>query len=96
MAMKTKTTLLMPAVVTAFIVMVAPLSITVAQGQSENMTMEEETNATLAQDNATMEEETNALLAQDNATMEELTNALVGNVSGNMSSQNASYGNMTS
>ena len=78
--MSTKTMPVILAVITVFIVMVAPLAVIPAQAQGENMTMEELTNASLA---------------QDNATMEELTNTLVGNITGNMTSQNMTYANMT-
>jgi len=66
--------------------MVTPFAGTPAQAQTENMTMEELTNASLAQYPDTMENGT---------TMEEETNALVGNITGNMTSQNMTYGNMT-
>ena len=57
------------------------------QAQTENMTMEELTNASLAQYPDTMENAT---------TMEEETKALVGNVTGNMTiSQNMTNGNVT-
>ena len=49
-----------------------------------------------AQDeNITMEEATNAFVAQDNETMEEATNTLLGNMSGNMTTGNMTTGNMT-
>ena len=86
MAMSKRTTLLIPTVVTALVVMVAPLVITLVQAQTENMTMEELTNASLAQYPDTMENET---------TMEEETSALVGNMTGNMTGQNMTIGNMT-
>ena len=73
MAMSKRTTLLIPTVITALIVMVAPLVISLVQAQTENMTMEELTNASLAQYPNTMENET---------TMEEETSALVGNMTG--------------
>ena len=86
MAMSKRTTLLIPTVVTALVVMVAPLVIALVQAQTENMTMEELTNASLAQYPDTMENET---------TMEEETSALVGNMTGNMTGQNMTIGNMT-
>jgi ABC-type spermidine/putrescine transport system permease subunit II len=86
MAMSIRTTLLIPTVVTALVVMVAPLVIALVQAQNENMTMEELTNASLAQYPDTMENET---------TMEEETSALVGNMTGNMTGQNMTIGNMT-
>lgn len=90
MAMSTRLTLLMPTVSASLMVMLATLVIPAAQAQNENMTMEEATNASLAQF-PDMDE--NA----DNVTdMEEETNALVGNVTGNMTSQNMTFGNMTS
>jgi hypothetical protein len=90
MAMSTRLTLLMPTVLASLVVMLATLVIPAAQAQNENMTMEEATNASLAQF-PDMDE--NA----DNVTnMEEETNALVGNVTGNMTSQNMTFGNMTS
>ncbi|MPZ06263.1 MAG: hypothetical protein GEU26_07575 [Nitrososphaeraceae archaeon] len=49
-----------------------------------------------AQDeNITMEEATNAFVAQDNETMEEATITLLGNMSGNMTAGNMTAGNMT-
>jgi hypothetical protein len=90
MAMSTRLTLLMPTVLASLVVMLATLVIPAAQAQNENMTMEEATNASLAQ---FPEMDENA----DNVTnMEEETNALVGNVTGNMTSQNMTFGNMTS
>jgi uncharacterized membrane protein len=86
MAMSIRTTLLIPTVITALVVMVAPLVIALVQAQTENMTMEELTNASLAQYPDTMENET---------TMEEETSALVGNMTGNMTGQNMTIGNMT-
>jgi ABC-type spermidine/putrescine transport system permease subunit II len=86
MAMSIRTTLLIPTVVIALVVMVAPLVIALVQAQTENMTMEELTNASLAQYPDTMENET---------TMEEETSALVGNMTGNMTGQNMTIGNMT-
>jgi uncharacterized membrane protein len=86
MAMSKRTTLLIPTVITALVVMVAPLVIALVQAQTENMTMEELTNASLAQYPDTMENET---------TMEEETSALVGNMTGNMTGQNMTIGNMT-
>jgi hypothetical protein len=80
MAMSTRLTLLMPTVLASLVVMLAILVIPAAQAQNENMTMEEATNASLAQ---FPEMDENA----DNVTnMEEETNALVGNVTGNMTS----------
>ncbi|MGH9993948.1 MAG: hypothetical protein ACRD4J_01760 [Nitrososphaeraceae archaeon] len=84
--MSKRTTLLIPTVITALVVMVAPLVIALVQAQTENMTMEELTNASLAQYPDTMENET---------TMEEETSALVGNMTGNMTGQNMTVGNMT-
>jgi ABC-type spermidine/putrescine transport system permease subunit II len=84
--MSTRPTLLIPTVITVLLVMVAPLVIALVQAQTENMTMEELTNASLAQYPDTMENETN---------MEEETAALVGNMTGNMTSQNMTNGNMT-
>ena len=86
MAMSKRTTLLIPTVITALVVMVAPLVIALVQAQTENMTMEELTNASLAQYPDTMENET---------TIEEETSALVGNMTGNMTGQNMTIGNMT-
>ncbi len=86
MAMSKRTTLLIPTVITALVVMVAPLVIALVQAQTENMTMEELTNASLAQYPDTMENET---------TMEEETSVLVGNMTGNMTGQNMTIGNMT-
>ena len=88
--MSSKTMLLIPTAMAVLIVMFAQLVFTAAQAQNENMTMEESTNASLAQ---YPDVDENA----DNVTdMEEETNALVGNVTGNMISQNISSGNMTS
>ena len=81
-----RTTLLIPIVITTLVVMVSPLVNTLVQAQTENMTMEELTNASLAQYPDTMENET---------TMEDETLALVGNVTGNMTSQNITNGNVT-
>jgi hypothetical protein len=91
MAMSTQTTLLMPIVVASLVtIMLAALVIPAAQAQNENMTMEEATNASLAQ-YPDMDE--NA----DNVTdMEEETSAIVGNVTGNMTNQNMTSGNLTS
>ena len=86
MAMSIRTTLLIPTVITFLVVTVSPLTNTLVQAQTENMTMEELTNASLAQYPDTMENET---------TMEEETSALVGNMTGNMTSQNMTNGNMT-
>lgn len=85
--MSIRTTLLIPTVITALVVMVAPLVIALVQAQTENMTMEELTNASLAQYPDTMENET---------TMEDETSVLVGNMTGNMTGQNMTIGNMTS
>ena len=79
MTMSTKTTLLIPTVITAFVVMAAPLVVALVQAQTENMTMDELTNASLAQYPDTMENVT---------TMEEVTAALVGNIAGNVTSGN--------
>lgn len=89
--MSTQTTLLMPIVIASLVTtMLAVLVIPAAQAQDENITMGEATNASLAQ-YPDMDE--NA----DNVTdMEEETNALVGNVTGNMTNQNMTSGNMTS
>jgi len=84
--MSTRITLGIPTVIAALIVMVSPLANALVQAQTENMTMEELTNASLAQYPDTMENET---------TMEEETSALVGNMTGNMTSQNMTNGNMT-
>lgn len=86
MVMSKRTTLLIPTVITALVVMVAPLVISLVQAQTENMTMEELTNSSLAQYPDTMENET---------TMEEETSALVGNMTGNMTGQNMTIVNMT-
>jgi hypothetical protein len=90
MTMNTKTTILLPTMISSIIVMLAPLMITLVQAQTENMTMEELTNASLAQYPDTMENDT---------TMEEETAALVGNttgnMTGNMTSQNMTNGNTT-
>lgn len=86
MAMSKRSTLLIPTVITALVVMVAPLVIALVQAQTENMTMEELTNASLAQYPDTMENET---------TMEDETSVLVGNMTGNMTGQNMTIGNMT-
>ena len=86
MVMRIKTTLLIPTIISSLIIMVAPL----VQAQTENMTMEELTNASLAQYPDTMENAT---------TMEEETVALVGNITGNMTgnttSQDMTSGNIT-
>lgn len=84
--MSIRTTLLIPTVITALVVMVAPLVIALVQAQTENMTMEELTNASLAQYPDTMENET---------TMEDETSVLLGNMTGNMTGQNMTIGNMT-
>jgi hypothetical protein len=86
MIMIKRTTLLIPIVITTLVVMVSLLVNTLVQAQTENMTMEELTNASLAQYPDTMENET---------TMEDETLALVGNVTGNMTSQNITNGNVT-
>lgn len=86
MAMSTRITLGIPTVIAALVVMVSPLANALVQAQTENMTMEELTNASLAQYPDTMENET---------TMEEETSALVGNMTGNMTGQNMTIGNMT-
>lgn len=86
MAMSTRITLGIPTVIAALVVMVSPLANALVQAQTENMTMEELTNASLAQYPDTMENET---------TMEEETSALVGNMTGNMTSQNMTIGNIT-
>ncbi|MPZ06920.1 MAG: hypothetical protein GEU26_10995 [Nitrososphaeraceae archaeon] len=84
--MSTRITLGIPTVIAALVVMVSPLANALVQAQTENMTMEELTNASLAQYPDTMENET---------TMEEETSALVGNMTGNMTSQNMTIGNIT-
>jgi hypothetical protein len=86
MAMSTRITLGIPTVIAALVVLVSPLANVLVQAQTENMTMEELTNASLAQYPDTMENET---------TMEEETSALVGNMTGNMTGQNMTIGNMT-
>jgi len=91
MAMSTQTTLLMPTVIASLVtIMLATLVIPAAQAQNENMTMEEATNASLAQ-YPDMDE-----MADNLTDMEEETNALVGNMTGNMTSQNMTSVNMTS
>jgi uncharacterized membrane protein AbrB (regulator of aidB expression) len=86
MGMRIKTILLIPTMVSSLMVMFTPL----VQAQIENMTMEELTNASLAQYPEGLENVT---------TMEEETAAVVGNLTGNMTanmtSQNATYGNTT-
>lgn len=90
MAMSIRATFLIPTITTAIVIMVSPLVNVLVQAQTENMTMEEATNASLAQ-YPDMDENT------DNVTdMEEETTALVGNITGNMTSQNMTFGNMTS
>jgi hypothetical protein len=85
--MKTKTVFMMLAVITPLIVVaITQVTVTSVSAQTENMTMEELTNASLAQYPDTMENET---------TMEEETSALVGNMTGNMTGQNMTIGNMT-
>jgi len=85
------TTLLMPTVIASLVtIMLATLVIPAAQAQNENMTMEEATNASLAQ-YPDMDE-----MADNLTDMEEETNALVGNMTGNMTSQNMTSVNMTS
>jgi|GEM_PF-2500986 hypothetical protein len=85
--MKTKTVFMMLAVITPLIVVaITQVTVTSASAQTENMTMEELTNASLAQYPDTMENDT---------TMEEETSALVGNMTGNMTGQNMTIGNMT-
>jgi hypothetical protein len=81
----------MPIVIALLVTtMLAILVIPAAQAQDENITMGEATNASLAQ-YPDMDE--NA----DNVTdMEEETNALVGNVTGNVTNQNMTSGDMTS
>jgi len=89
MAMSTESTetMLLVSIVTASLtVMLGTFVTATAQAQDENMTMEEATNASLAQYPDSMENET---------TMEEETAALVGNMTGNMTSQNMTNGNMT-
>ena len=85
--MKTKTVFMMLAVITPLIVVaITQVTVTSVSAQTENMTMEELTNASLAQYPDTMENDT---------TMEEETSALVGNMTGNMTGQNMTIGNMT-
>jgi hypothetical protein len=85
--MKTETVFMMLAVITPLIVVaITQITVTSVSAQTENMTMEELTNASLAQYPDTMENET---------TMEEETSALVGNMTGNMTGQNMTIGNMT-
>jgi len=85
--MKTKTVFMMLTVITPLIVVaITQITVTSASAQTENMTMEELTNASLAQYPDTMENDT---------TMEEETSALVGNMTGNMTSQNMTIVNMT-
>jgi hypothetical protein len=85
--MKTKTVFMMLTVITPLIVVaITQITVTSVSAQTENMTMEELTNASLAQYPDTMENET---------TMEEETSALVGNMTGNMTGQNMTIGNMT-
>lgn len=84
---KIKITLLIPILATVLVGMALPSMITLVQAQIENFTMEEATNASLTQYPDNMENVT---------TMEEETLALVGNVTGNMTSQNMTNGNMTS
>ena len=57
--MSTRIALGIPTVIAAFVVMVSPLADALVQAQTENMTMEELTNASLAQYPDTMENETN-------------------------------------
>jgi hypothetical protein len=82
-----KITLLIPILTTLLVVMVLPVMSALVQAQTENMTMEEGTNASLVQYPDFVENVT---------TMEEETQALVGNVTGNMTSQNMTNGNITS
>jgi hypothetical protein len=84
---KIKIMLLIPILATVLVVMVLPSMNALVQAQTENMTMEEATNASLTQYPNNMENVT---------TMEEETIALVGNFTGNMTSQNMTNGNMTS
>jgi hypothetical protein len=82
-----KIMLLIPVLTTLLVVMVLPAMNALVQAQTENMTMEETTNASLVQYPDFMENVT---------TMDEETKALVGNITGNMTSQNMTNGNMTS
>jgi hypothetical protein len=82
-----KITLLIPILTTLLVVMVLPVMSALVQAQTENMTMGEATNASLAQYPDFVENVT---------TMEGETQALVGNVTGNMTSQNITNGNITS
>jgi uncharacterized BrkB/YihY/UPF0761 family membrane protein len=86
--MKAVILFMMVAAIAPLIAVVATTLVSVpnASAQDENMTMEELTNASLAQYPDTMENETN---------MEEETAALVGNITGNMTSQNMTNGNVT-
>jgi hypothetical protein len=85
--MKTETVFMMLAVITPLIVVaITQITVTSVSAQTENMTMEELTNASLAQYPDTIENET---------TMEEETSALVGNMTGNMTGQNMTNGNTT-
>ncbi len=84
---KIKITLLIPILATVLVGMVLPSMNTLVQAQTENITMEEATNASLTQYPDSLENVT---------TMEEETLSLVGNVTGNMTSQNMTNGNMTS
>lgn len=91
MAMSTRTTFLITIAAATLLISFSSLMSPLVQAQS-NMTME----------NLTMEESTNASLAQypdmmENVTvMEEETKALVGNATGNMTNQNMTSGNTTS
>ena len=79
--------MMMAAIAPLIAVMATTLvSVPNASALDENMTMEELTNASLAQYPDTMENETN---------MEEETAALVGNITGNMTNQNMTNGNVT-
>jgi hypothetical protein len=86
--MKAVILFMMMAAIAPLIVVVATTLVSVpnASALDENMTMEELTNASLAQYPDTMENETN---------MEEETAALVGNITGNMTNQNMTNGNVT-
>jgi hypothetical protein len=90
MAMSTRTTFLITIAAATLLISFSPLMNPLVQAQNnlteENITMEESTNASLTQYPDMMENVT---------VMEEETKALVGNVTGNMTSQNMTSGNMT-
>jgi hypothetical protein len=90
MAMSTRTTFLITIAAATLLISFSSLMSPLVQAQNnmteENITMEESTNASLTQYPDMMENVT---------VMEEETKALVGNVTGNMTSQNMTSGNMT-